>query len=267
MDQRVTPIVVKLGGSTITIKEKEATPNHRAIMRLVQEIAAAQQASMILVHGGGSFGHPPARKYQLMQGHQREEQLLGVSKTRQAMMAINKIVIDSFLQNSTPAVAIQPSACIITRNKRIHEFYTRPINQLLMLGITPILFGDVVLDLATGFTILSGDQVLAELAIRFDTEEVILGVDVDGLFTENPKVNPHATLIHELTLPCLKKTIERIGEATSIDVTGGMYGKMVELIPVIEHGIKVTIVNALKANRLRRALQGEPVVGTTITRR
>jgi isopentenyl phosphate kinase len=267
LDQQLNPIIVKLGGSVITIKDKNATPNHRAIQRLAAEIARVPQQPLILVHGGGSFGHPLAKKYQLTEGYKTEKQLLGVSKTHQAMTTLNKLIIDSLIHNQIPAIAIQPSSCILTNNKRIHEFYTRPIGQVLKRGMLPVLFGDVVQDLATGFTILSGDQIMAELATRFNSNKIVVGVDVDGLFTDNPKVNPLATLIPKVTLAELTKTLAGIREATSLDVTGGMYGKMVELIPAIEQGATITMVNALKANRLHQALRGDHSIGTQITRK
>lgn len=263
----MTPIIVKIGGSVITHKDRNATANHRAIQRLAAEIARAHQEPLIIIHGGGSFGHPLAKQYQLAEGYQRDTQLLGVSKTRQAMMTLNKLLIDSLICNNVPAVSIQPSSCVLTKNKRINEFYTSPIDQVLKQRMIPVLFGDVVPDLAIGFTILSGDQIMAELATRFHATNVIAGVDVDGVFTDNPKINPHATLIQKLTLKELNTTLEGIGKANSIDVTGGMHGKMVELIPVIKQGATVTIVNALKANRVTQALLGVDVIGTQITRK
>lgn len=263
----MTPIIVKIGGSVITHKDRNVTANHHAIQRLATEIARAHHQPLILIHGGGSYGHPLAQQYQIAEGYQRDTQLLGVSKTRQAMMTLNKLIIDSLIRNNVPAVAIQPSSCAITKNKRIYDFYTNPINQILKHQMVPVLFGDVVPDLAIGFTILSGDQIMAELATRFHATNVIAGVDVDGLFTDNPKVNPHATLIPKLTLTELTNTLEDIGKANSIDVTGGMHGKMVELIPVIKQGATVTIVNALKAHRVTQAVLGVDVIGTQITRK
>ena len=263
----MTPIIVKIGGSVITDKGRNATANHSAIQRLATEIAGAHQQPLIVVHGGGSFGHPLAKQYQLAEGYLRETQLQGVSKTRQAMMTLNKLFIDSLIMNNVPAITIQPSACIFTNNRRIYEFYTRPIDQVLKRRMVPVLFGDVVIDLAMGFTILSGDQIMAELATRYHATKVIAAVDVDGLFTDNPKVNPNAKLINTITVTELNDSLEGIGKATNVDVTGGMYGKMIELIPVIKQGATVTIINALKANRLTQALRGDHVIGTQITRK
>jgi isopentenyl phosphate kinase len=43
-----------------------------------------------------------------------------------------------------------------------------------------------------------------------------------------------------------------------------MLGKVTELIPAVEQGIPVAIVNAAKPNRVYRALIGEKVEGTII---
>jgi isopentenyl phosphate kinase len=43
-----------------------------------------------------------------------------------------------------------------------------------------------------------------------------------------------------------------------------MFGKIAELILAIEHGIRVTIVNAAKPDYIYKALRGEKVEGTLI---
>jgi len=47
-------------------------------------------------------------------------------------------------------------------------------------------------------------------------------------------------------------------------VTGGMLGKMVEMIPAIEKGIKVDIVNAKNPGRVYKALNNMDVLGTKL---
>lgn len=64
----------------------------------------------------------------------------------------------------------------------------------------------------------------------------------------------------------MKNTRPKIEEAKVTDVTGGMLGKMLELMPAIEHGIQVIIVNAAKPNKVYKALKGEKVVKTIIER-
>ncbi len=266
MDTRVKPTVVKLGGSVITAKEKAFTPNIPSINRLAKEIAEARLDSVILIHGGGSFGHPVAREYQIVEGYKTPGQRIGFSKTRQVMMALNKLVIDSFIRQNLPVVAVQPSACTTTKGGRIQHFDVTAIQHLLRLGFIPVLYGDATLDLELGFTILSGDQIAAELATIFNAEKMVIAVDVDGLFTDDPKSNPNAKLINEISLKELNGLLDSIDEAKTVDVTKGMQGKITELIPAVERGIQIDIVNASIAGRLYKTLKGEKVTGTKITR-
>jgi isopentenyl phosphate kinase len=45
-----------------------------------------------------------------------------------------------------------------------------------------------------------------------------------------------------------------------------MLGKVAELLPAVEQGIPVTIVNASKPGYLRKVLEGKAVEGTVIKR-
>ena len=76
----VKPTVLKLGGSVITDKEKPLTPNLEAIERLATEISRAKVSSLILVHGGGSFGHPVAERHSIAGGFVDSSQILGFGR-------------------------------------------------------------------------------------------------------------------------------------------------------------------------------------------
>jgi glutamate 5-kinase len=99
-----------------------------------------------------------------------------------------------------------------------------------------------------------------------NAERLIMGADVDGLYTADPKVDPSAHLISHLALKDLQQLRVKIGEAQVPDVTGGMLGKVSELMLPIEHGVQTIIVNALKQDNVYKALKGEEVVGTKITK-
>jgi len=49
------------------------------------------------------------------------------------------------------------------------------------------------------------------------------------------------------------------------DATGGMRGKLTEILPAVRAGIKVMMVNLNNPQRLQRAIAGKPVKGTTIS--
>jgi len=143
-----------------------------------------------------------------------------------------------------------------------------PVQKMLALGLIPVLYGDAVPDLSKGMSILSGDQLVAQLACELGAKRLILGVDVDGVYTVNPKTNKNAKLIQEISLSNWSSVEKRL---TSVvegrDVTGGMANKIRELLALAERGVEAEIVNAAKPNILRRAILGEVGLGTRVVAR
>ena len=261
----IKPTVLKLGGSVITHKDKPLTANMPAIRRLAEEIAEAKIPQLIVVHGGGSFGHTMAKEYAIKEGFRGEaSQLLGFTKTHQAMITLNNMVLETLIQHNIPVMAIAPSSFIISKSDRIANMTYKPLKRLLDIGAVPLLYGDAVLDSDKGFTILSGDQLVASLAIYFDARRIVVSIDEDGLFTADPKKPGRPDFISKCTLRKLRKLQRQIKSTNTCDVTGGMQGKISELIPAIEAGIPTLIVNGTISRRIYKALKGEKVTGTLI---
>jgi len=256
--------ILKLGGSVITEKDKPFTPNVHAIKRLAEEISRDNFKPLIMIHGGGSFGHPVAKKYGIAEGFKNDSQLFGVSETHEAMVTLNRLFVKSLLEHRLPAFSFPPSSFIVTRNGRIKTFNEEILKAAIELGLIPVLYGDVVFDVEKRFAILSGDQIAAALAIRLNAERLIMGIDVDGLYDSDPKKNPSAQLITDITLKDLAKLIRNISGSQVPDVTGGMLGKILELKAAVEHGVEALIINALSPNNVYKALKGEEVIGTRI---
>ncbi|MCW4020495.1 MAG: isopentenyl phosphate kinase [Candidatus Bathyarchaeota archaeon] len=258
------PVILKLGGSVVTEKDKVLTPNLQAIQRLAEEISRAGVSPIVIVHGGGSYGHPIARTYKIAGGFTDQAQLIGFSKTHEAMVSLNKLLVKSLLGQGVPAFGLAPSSFIVTKKGRIQVFGKEPLTLAIKNGLIPVLYGDAVLDIDQVFAILSGDQIAASLAVKLNAERLIMGADVDGLYESDPKIDPSANLILHLTLGELQRLKDKIGGAGVPDVTGGMWGKVSELMSPVAHGVQTMIVNALKSGNIYKALRGEEVVGTRI---
>ncbi len=258
------PTILKIGGSVITDKSGELAARTEVINRLSEEIQRANVKNLMIVHGGGSFGHPTAQKYGIKDGLKEEAQKVGFAETHHVMTVLNGLVMDALVWHNIPAVSVTPSSCVITENGRIKFFEDTILKMLLKMGFVPVLYGDATLDEKLGFTVLSGDQIVAHLARKFNACKIVIGVDTDGLCDADPKVNKNAKSYAHLTLEELKKIMPKLGKSTAADVTGGMLGKITELVPAIEQGIPVTITNAAKPNRVYKALIGEAVEGTVI---
>jgi len=257
------PVIVKLGGSVITEKSGRFRVRRGVLRRIAKEIAECGE-ELVVVHGGGSFGHPIAREHRLAEGFTSEKQLFGFAQTHAAMVELNREVVGALLAQGLPAVPVEPLACVITSGGRIARAELGPVRRMLQIGLLPVLFGDVVLDLKKGFTVLSGDQLVSFLAVRLRAKRVVVGADVDGVFTSDPKSDPNARLLREVTPADLQKM--RFGTST-VDVTGGMAGKLFELFSPAGRGIPVQIVNAAKPGILARAIRGEAVLGTVVRAR
>lgn len=257
------PVIVKLGGSVITDKSKKFSVRRKTLERIAEEIAGCGER-LVVVHGGGSFGHPVAKEYGLADGFKNRRQLLGFALTHLAMVKLNQEVVKTFTSRGLPAVPVQPSACMIVGDGKIVEAELRPLRSMLSLGLLPVLFGDVVPDERRGFTILSGDRMVSFLAVLLGAKRLVVGVDVDGVFTANPKIDRSAELLKEVT-PADLKRMSFGGD--SADVTGGMAAKISELFLPARKGIRVQIVNAMKPGVLARAIKGETNLGTVVKAR
>jgi isopentenyl phosphate kinase len=259
------PIILKLGGSAITDKTAEASPKTDIINRLAEEIKRADLDNLIVVHGGGSFGHPAAAKYGIKDGYKQDPtQKFGYAETHHMMTVLNGLVMDAMIWHEIPAVSVAPSNVIVAENGKVKCFDETVLKAMSKLVFTPVMYGDVVMDEKMGFTVLSGDQLVTYLALKYKAEKIVVGVDTDGIFDADPKVKPDAKPIKHLNLAELKALQPKLGKAAGTDVTGGMAGKIAELIPAVEAGIPVTITGATKALSIYRALTDQSVLGTVI---
>ncbi|TRO53122.1 isopentenyl phosphate kinase family protein [Candidatus Bathyarchaeota archaeon] len=258
------PTILKIGGSVITDKNGELAARTEVINRLAEETHKAGVKNLIMVHGGGSFGHPIAQKYGIKEGFKDGAQKIGFAETHHVMTVLNGLVMDALVWHSIPAFSIAPSCCMVTENGMIKLCEDTALKTLLKMGFVPVLYGDAVLDEKLGFTVLSGDQIISYLARKFGAGKIVIGVDTDGLYDADPKVTKNAKLYTHLTLNELEKIKSKLDGSSAPDVTGGMLGKIAELVPALQQGIPVAIVNASKPNRVFKSLVGEKVEGTFI---
>lgn len=253
-------MVLKLGGSVITVKDKPMTPRPEAIRRLAGEIAEAD-VKLILIHGGGSYGHPVASRYGIAGGYRSEIQLRGFAETHQAMVKLNTLIVEALVEAGVPAIGVPPSSFIITTDGRITKLELQVLREMLKMGLTPVLYGDAVLDTRRGFTILSGDQLASRLAVELGAERLIYGVDIDGVYTKDPK-RGKAELLERVTPSTLKEL--ETASPTAVDVTGGMRAKVEEALRAAEMGVEVVILNAMREGVILKALRGEAVRGSWV---
>ncbi|VVB72498.1 Isopentenyl phosphate kinase [uncultured archaeon] len=245
--------VLKIGGSILTDKVRASAVRQDAILRVAQEIASSPE-NMVLVHGAGSFGHIPAQKYGLPHSFNPE----GLWVTHRSVARLNDLMVEALCEAGVHALPVHPFSSLVLRDGRIDSFNLEPIFQMLQNGLMPVLHGDVAMDLTRKAGIVSGDQLVPYLARAFGADVAAVGCDVDGVLFQGhalPLITRHT--LHEIDC--------ELGGSAGVDVTGGMKGKLLELLDLADRGIESVIFNASKNGNISRALQGEPV-GTRVGR-
>jgi len=113
----------------------------------------------------------------------------------------------------------------------------------------------VVMDLLRGSCIVSGDQLVTRLAVALGSRRVGLATDVPGVL-ENGSIVPYIDRSRAASLA--------IGGSASTDVTGGMQGKIRELLALADAGTDAHIFHISKIGRF---LDGTEHGGTIVTKR
>lgn len=251
---------MKLGGSVITDKSVYRTPRLDVLVRLALEIAASRER-IVLVHGAGSYGHVLAKKHDLLQGDDGTiARRLGAAKVHADVRELQSLVLAALADVGLPGMSVSTYDVARLTSGQISSFAYEPIHETIARDFMPVMSGDVALDQARGFGILSGDVLMVELARAVRPKRAIFVTDVDGIFDRDPR-EPGATLLPRIDL----RTDVRTTESAVPDITGSMASKLARAREVAKTGVPVHVVNGLVDGRLADALAGKDTVGTVIT--
>lgn len=260
-------LILKLGGSVVTYKGHPIGKLRlKRIKEIAKEIKQAQDEKdfdLILINGTGSYGHPVAKKYNIINGIKNKTQLGGFCEVKCVVnlltTKLNKVLLTAGL-NVFPC---QTSSLVVQKKGKIFLFKVEPIKNLLHLGLIPILSGDVVTDVNWGGSICSGDAIAPYLASKLKAAKVLFASDVDGIFDQDPHENKNAKLISVINKQNLPEFISSIGNSSHLDVTGGMRGKFLSIRKYSHKKTKTIIFNGLRKNSIFEALSGKEI-GTLI---
>ena len=259
---------LKLGGSLITDKTREATARPEVIRRLAREVRAALTARpemrLVLGHGSGSFGHVLAHRYHL---HTGCADWWGYAATGAIAARLNRLVTDTFLEEGVPVVSLQPSASARSQGGKLIEMAVAPIQAALDHGLTPLVYGDVSFDETQGSTIISTEQLFFHLTKWLSPSRIILAGEVEGVFTSDPLRDPAARLISDISRDNIETVKQMLSGSFAVDVTGGMLSKVLTMYDLLrEHpALTIQIVSGRVPGVVQRALLGgEPAEGTLL---
>ena len=242
--------ILKLGGSVITEKDQPETVDEPALSRVVETVDESVEVSerLVVVHGGGSFGHHYAAKHDYSKTTGTRD-ATAVTDVHGAMTALNDAVVTAFQDREMAALPVRPLSVAHRDAGGELAFPADQIATTLAEGFLPVVQADPIVHEGRGATILSGDDIVVSLARSLDADRVGLCSTVPGVFDEDGDVIPEIDSYDDVA--------DALGGSDATDVTGGMAGKVKTLLGL---DVPAAIFNP---DALAAFLDGS-TVGTTI---
>src|SRR6267143_6044283 len=255
---RVT--ILKLGGSAITDKARDCTPDIPVIQQVADQLADYQRP-LVLIHGGGSYAHPFVTRSGVGEGLRDRSQLRSISETEFYLGQLTRIICASLLLRNRLPVPLHPMSFATLDKGEVKKILLHPIRNSLGAGLIPLLHGDLVFDESRWLCVLSGDRIASLIGSKLGASRVLFGCDVDGVYSANPKSFPNAILIPEVTSENFRVALHA-SRSPSGDATGGMGEKVKQALRLAKNGCECYIFNLREKNALRRILERDGAIGT-----
>ena len=250
--------VVKLGSSVVADSSGELRPG--LLERVAGEVAAlhADGVDVVIVTSGAI-----ARGMRLLDLPVRPRAI----EELQAASAVGQGKLYRVYDELLRAQGLTSAQVLLTffdMSARTHYLNARrTLHKLLEWRIVPVINEN---DTTTTDEISFGDNdfLAAQVAVLIGAQLLVLLTDAGGLYTADPRLDPDARLVEEVTdYEALGRL--HIGHATSPLGSGGMRSKVVAAEMATAAGIATVIASGLDAGVLGRAWTGESV-GTRFPR-
>jgi isopentenyl phosphate kinase len=259
-------ILIKIGGGVITDKSVHYGLREDVLVRLAKEIGEAQKnlndTQIIIGNGAGSFAHFSAHKYRTTEGFVSDESRIGMGWVRHDAVKLNQIVFEQLLLANVPVFSFSPSSLMSVKNGKTKKVFMDSITDAMEKQVIPLVYGDVVVDSEKGCDVYSTEKVFDELAIYFAKKYQVRVIHISS--EEGVYKKGQASVFSEINKGNFAEVKEHLGGSHGVDVSGGMLHKVEECIEIAKLGITSQIVSGMVAGRVREAILGKKVKGTTI---
>jgi len=242
-------VVVKIGSSLVSSRDSGLHPDR--IDRLADEISIlrADGREVLLVSSGAIVSG--IKKLALKEYPKS-------LPVKQAAAAVGQSRLMWAYEKSFDRLDVKVAQILLThqdladRRRFLNARHT--LAALIGFGVVPIINENdtvAVDEIRVG----DNDSLAADVAHLVDADLLVILSDIDGLFTQDPRKHPAATLIP--LIPEITDDIEqRAGVSTTFEGTGGMATKVRAAKKVGEYGVATLILNGQQAGLLPSVLAG-----------
>ena len=188
---------------------------------------------------------------------------------KQACAAIGQCKLMSLYEDGFDTYNVTTAQVLLTEDdfslRKRYLNLRNTLNKLLELGILPIInqndtvstleLDEIYQDMQVCFS--DNDKLSALLTSEMDADLLIILSDVDGLFDSNPKENPNAKIITEVTE--VTDEILELGKEASEGGRGGFRSKLEAARLVNRFGGKVLVANGKHPSVIREIFSGKEI--------
>ena len=274
-DRLRSPLIVKLGGSLITVKRSPVPRvDFERLRALARLLADTLHGPAVILHGAGSFGHGPVARAGVLGRPLDDDARRDWGRIQALQYQLSAIVCEALADAGLPVYPFQASALGHLAGGRFVCTGAEPLRRALAAGFFPVLYGTPCFtDEAGTLGIASGDDLAPALALALNFSRIVHLTDVAGVHTEDPRTNPAAPVIPWITVqtgggddPATSWPEDSENPAvpiTTTDVTGEISGKVKKLLDVAAAGVTSWIVDGRDPTAVASALAGLPA-GTVV---
>ena len=247
-------IVIKIGSSSLTHKYTGYL-NLNKVEKLARVLCDLRNQGMevVLVSSGAGAVGRKTMGYMERPNELPVKQALAAVGQAKLMMTYQKLFSE---YNQVVAQSLMTKTTMLNDDSRRNARNT--FDELLKMGVIPIVNeNDTVATHEIEFG--DNDRLSAIVAAVIHADLLILLSDIDGLYEDDPKQNPDAAFIDEVTE--ITDDLTEMGkEAPGSNVgTGGMSAKIVAARMATDAGIDMVITNGDDVENIYRVLDGEKI--------
>src|SRR3989454_12312659 len=247
----MSTFVLKLGSSIVADESGEV---RRDVLDRVCATVAARHAGgdAVVIVTGGAIARG-MRQLDLPLRPRAMDELQAASAVGQGKLYR---VYDELLA-SHGAPSAQVLLTFFDMSARTHYLNARQtLRKLVEWRVVPVINEN---DTTTTDEISFGDNdfLAAQVAVLIGADLLVMLTDTDGLYTADPRANPDAALVEEVSDYQALEALQ-IGVSSSPIGSGGMRSKVVAAQMATAAGIPAVIANGTQPETVLRAVRGEP---------
>ncbi len=256
--------LVKIGGSVISRESSENKFERETVRSIARQLHPFHHG-LILVHGTGFVGKPPAITYGYYKsGHAAKKDYLAMLAIKDELRVLNHRFVRTMLDESVPVMPFGISHMFTEAMDALKPGAEQELRDVLSNGYVPVFYGDLIMCRDGSFRVFSSDVITLLLSQVFHPRHTVFLSDVDGVYRHGDNLdNPAENNLIEVLNAKVAAELER-SEYDKNDVSGGMSAKVAHALKIASNSEKCFIGSGINPGVVSGFLRGENVLGTRI---